>query len=460
MTENLTISKDLAEFIVSARFKNLSARAVEQTRYALLDALGVSLAATTLGEGVDAFVSWAEEQGAKPTCKVFGHSFKTSASMAAFANGSLAHALDFEDAHDQALVHPNAAVIPAVLAVAQAAGKASGKDILLAIAVGCEVTCRLGFAVAAKLDAYSWYPPPILSAYGAAAAAAKILELSAEQIITAFSLLLSQATCSAEIKHNSQSHIRAVRDAFPAQQAVIATQLAKNGVVGFQHPLEGKDGFFAGFSKGQYDKAMLTNQLGDMFAIEDLSFKPWPSCRGTHTSIELVTGLCQAHDLKSDDIENIVVTSNSLNKMLAEPIADKRKPKSAIDAKFSIPFCIATAVVNGPVNLDSFSAESLSNPSVLSFANKVNYRINSDFSSPLMSKVEVRLSNGDTLTAEADNALGCPARPLSEDQLVEKFRHCLSFSKNSEHKSQAKKIADVILSIDTLDNLSKFYSLL
>ncbi|MBL4827111.1 MAG: MmgE/PrpD family protein [Spongiibacteraceae bacterium] len=348
------LSYALAQFITSVEFSQLSTQAIRQTRYALLDALGVSIAASTLGEGVNTFIDWVQEQQVPGRCSVFGQTFLTSASMAAFANGSLAHALDFEDSHDQALVHPNAAVIPAVLAVAQEQGNISGKDLLTAIAVGCEVSCRLGFAAASALDKNSWYPPPIFSAYGATAAVAKLLALNEQQILDAFSLTLSQATCSAQIKHNSRSHIRAIRDAFPAQTGVVSAQLAKKGLLGFSQPFEGRDGFFAGFSRGEFDAAALTESLGECFAIEDVSFKPWPCCRGTHIPIELALRLCRERHLSSADIDSITVTSNALNRMLAEPISNKRAPITAIDAKFSIPFVLPVPSLAGKLTLILF----------------------------------------------------------------------------------------------------------
>ena len=454
------LSRELAVFIVNARYEHLDNKTIQQTRFALLDALGVSIAATTLGEGVNTFIEWVREENAQGPCKVFARELTTSPSLAAFANGALAHALDFEDAHDKALVHPNAAVVPAVLAVGQSLPSVSGQELLTAIAVGCDVTCRLGFAVAGTLDQFSWYPPPILSAYGATAAASKLLGLNEGQILDAFSLTMSQATCSAEIKHNPQSQVRAIRDAFPAQAGVVSAQLALKGLTGFNQPLEGKDGFFAGFARGDFAVNALRQGLGQEFAIKELSFKPWPSCRGTHAPIELMLNLCKKYSLKSSDIESITVYSNTLNRMLAEPLASKRAPTTAIDAKFSIPFCIACVVTNGEVNLNSFFPDSLNNKDILSLAERVNYRVDFNFSSPLMARVEVKLGDGRTLESQADSALGCPERPLSEQQLIDKFLHCLSHSADKNQIVNATEFADSVLNIDKADKLPSLFQFL
>ena len=292
MTE--AVSSALAHHVVSAQFEDLSPAAVEATRKSLLDALGVSLGASGLGEGCAVFAAQAIACGGKPESTILGFSTKVPAAMAAFANGSMAHALDFEDAFDGAPVHPNAAVVPAALAVAQAIGGVSGKELLLALAVGCDLVCRLGVALTANLDSYGWYPPPILSAFGAAAAAARLLRLTETQVLDAFSLVLCQATCSAELKYSPNSVIRAVRDAFPAQAGVVAAQLAQRGVSGFERPFEGNAGFFATFARGNYDPQLLLRGLGREFLGERISFKPWPSCRGTHAFIECALKIAAA----------------------------------------------------------------------------------------------------------------------------------------------------------------------
>ncbi len=443
------LSQVLAEFVVNARFQQLDQKTVVMTRYALLDGLGVSIAASTLGEGVAAFVEWSREQQTPGSCSVLGFDFKTSASLAAFANGAMAHALDFEDAHDQALVHPNAAVIPAVLAVAQQLQNTcaiSGQELLTAIAVGCDIVCRFGFSVAAKMDAHHWYPPPILNAFGAVAAVGKLLNLNAQQLIDAWSLALSQATCTAEIKHNSQSHIRAVRDAFPAQTAVVAAQLAQKGVRGFNKPFEGQDGFFAAFARSSHDSTPLYEHLGERFAIAELSFKPWPSCRGTHVPIELLLSLREQYQLQAADVEKIRVYSNALNRMLAEPAVTKRQPLTAIDAKFSLPYCLASALVDGEITLDSFTAQALRRADVLALAHKVDYEVDEQKTSPLMARLELELKDGRRLVLEASDALGCPARPLSDAQLVNKFHACLTHS-----QKDYGALADLVLRVNEGD---------
>ena len=156
--------------------------------------------------------------------------------------------------------------------------------------------------------------------------------------------------------------IRAVREAFPAQIAVQAAQLARRGVRGFDAPLEGRDGFFRLFAANRYDAAALFADLGSRWHIEQLSFKPWPSCRGTHAAIECALELRREIDLR--DIHAIRIEGNEVQRMLAEPAQRKRAPQTAIDAKFSLPFTVATALVAGKVDLDSFTPTARVHPGV------------------------------------------------------------------------------------------------
>jgi len=173
----MTLSQQIAQHVATVRYEQLSPKAILMTKYSLLDALGVMLGASGIGEGCDAFVQLASDSAAKPEATLLGCGMRTSASLAALANGAMAHALDFEDAHDGAPVHPNAQVVPAALAVAESLQRIGGRELITAIAVGCDLVCRLGLCLTKPIDEYGWYPPPILGAFGATAAVAKLLKL-------------------------------------------------------------------------------------------------------------------------------------------------------------------------------------------------------------------------------------------------------------------------------------------
>jgi 2-methylcitrate dehydratase PrpD len=458
ISANPGVSEALARLVSKTRYEALPAATVEMTKRCLLDAVGVTLAASTLGEGCAAFVELALEQGGVSESCVIGYRRKLPALMAAFANGAMAHALDFEDTHERSLLHPNAAAVPAALAVAQALGQVSGKELLVALAVGCEVVCRLGDALRVGLDEYGWYPPPILGAFGATAAAGRLYGLDTRQMLDAFSLTLNQATCSAEIKHSPLSLVRGVRDAFAAKAGVLSAQLARKGVRGFDAPFEGEAGFFALYARGQYDPDAIGERLGEHFAVESISFKPWPSCRGTHACIELALDLAQRHRLRPERIARVRVFGPPLARMLAEPLQHKRRPSTAIDAKFSIPFTVATALRHGAVALQHFTQDCLQDEAVLELAARVDFE-----SLPAASSAEsasggalvIETHAGETHRGQVAAPYGHPQHPMSLQALLAKFEDCARHARSELLPESLRVIADRALSIEQLDDVSE-----
>ncbi len=449
-----TLSSTLARHVVSARYEDLSPGAREAAKKSLLDAIGVTLGASGLGEGCAAFAAMAIECEGRPESAILGYSAKAPAPMAAFANGSMAHALDFEDAFDGAPVHPNAAVVPAALAVAQAIGGVSGKELLLAQAIGCDLVCRLGLSLTASLDSYGWYPPPILSAFGAAAAAARLLQLTETQVLDAFSLVLCQATCSAELKYSPQSVIRAVRDAFPAQAGVVSALLARRGVSGFVEPFEGKAGFFAMYARGNYDPAVLLRDLGSDFLGERVSFKPWPACRGTHAFIEGALKIAASHALDPAEIAEIHLAGAPIHRMLSEPVEQKRRPETAIEAKFSLPFTVSTALVHREVKLEHFFPHALADPRVLALTPKVFVAINPDADIE-GGATTIRTHAGTIFSASVKHALGHPENPIGLEALVRKFMECAGHAHRSLKASSLEGIVDIVASFESVKDAGR-----
>lgn len=421
----MNISHRLSQYILETGYDDLDPATVDATRKSLLDALGVTLAASGLCDACRAFGNLAVRMGGNAESSIIGFRAKAPMALAAFANGAMAHALDFEDAHDKALVHPNAAAIPAALAVAESMGSITGRQFIAALAVSCDLVCRLGVALTKNPIEYGWYPPPILGAFGAAAAAGKLLGLSSSQLLDAFSLTLCQTTCSAELRYNPQSDIRAVRDAFAAKAGVVSALLAQQGVRGFEAPFEGKAGLYRLYADGHYAPELLTSDLGRRFAGADLSFKPWPACRGTHAFIEAAILILKEHALSPGEITRIHATVNPLNMMLCEPLKAKQRPASAIDAKFSLPFVVATALMNNRVQLDDFLPSALMDPKVLALAAKMTFEADNgvDPSEATQGALAIYTSK-DRYYKKVKYPLGNPQNPMSKSALVEKFMDC------------------------------------
>lgn len=458
---NDQLSDLLCQHVARTTYADLPETTRDAARRVLLDATGVMLAASGLSEDIRPFVAIARASGGQGPCSILGFDDRVSAPMAAFANGAMGHALDFEDAFDPAPSHPNAAAIPAALAIAQSCGPVHGAELLTAVAVGCDLVCRLGLSLRQPLEDGGWYPPPILGAFGATAAAARMLRLPAGKIRDALSLALCQATAPGEIMHSRRTVVRAVREAFPAQAAVTAALLAREGVAGFEAPLEGEAGFFRLYAGGHYDPADLLGDLGGRYHIERLSFKPWPACRGTHAYIEIALRLAAAHRIAWQDIHSVTVVTGPVQRMLLEPHARKCAPETIIDARFSIPFTLAMALVRGHVDLEDFRPEALADPQILSMAARVVAREQPDWGREQAASgaLSITLRDGRVLSGQVDHALGNPEAPMTTARLVEKFIACCGQSRRSLARADAAALAERILRIDAAPDCGAVFAL-
>lgn len=445
------LTQRLAHHVVDMQAAALPPATRHAAARALLDAVGVMSAASGLSVEARPFLELAGGDARVQGALVLGTALRTGAATAALANGALAHALDYEDAFDHAPVHPNASLIPAVLALAQTRGPVSGDELLTAIAVGCDFTCRLGLSLRQPMEQGGWYPPPILGGFGAVAAAARLLRLSARQLCDAWSMLLLQNSCPGQLKYDADTVLRAVREAFPAQAAVMAVELAGRDVRGFAEVFEGRAGFYALFAGGRYEPQELFDGLGERWLVEQLSFKAWPSCRGTHAAIEAAITLRESPSFDPAKVTGIHIEGGAVQAMLAEPLSRKQAPRTAIDARFSLPFTVATALHHGSVGLPHFEAAALEDAAVLSLAARCRFSVREAWGtkSAVSGAVTLETTDAPPRTVELTEPLGSPARPLDDAALVRKFVDCLGQARRPLTPGAAAALADRLLHLAT-----------
>ncbi len=451
------ISAILARHVRSAEVPE-QARSV--TRRAVMDAVGVMSAASSLGEGCDAFAGLALESGETGPCTVLGFGFRSSPIMAAFVNGAMVHALDFEDTHDATLVHPHAAVVPAALAAAEFAGGVGGRDFLDAVAIGADISCRLALGLTESVEKRGFYFIPMLSAYGAAAAAARILKLSENEIVQSFALASCQAVFSDALVVHPSSHLRAVRDGFSARAGVTAALLARRGIEAFARPIEGPGGLYANYARGKFDAERLLHGIGSEFEGAKVSFKPWPSCRGTHAFVESALSLMQDEAVQADRIDRVDVKVSPFFAVLCTPPEQKRRPKTAIDAKFSIPFTVAVALGQGDVGLEDFSQARLRDPKLHAIADKVHHSVEPGwpFEQSTRGVLGLSLSDGRKLSREVIDPLGHPSNPMDERAMRRKFENCLASARHPLDASGMRRLAEGLDRIENIDDVRELFA--
>lgn len=455
----MELSKRIVDHLRRTGFADLPARTAEVAKQSLLDAVGVTFAASSLGEACAPFAAIARQAAEARGASVLGFGFRAAPAMAAFANGSMAHSLDYEDTFDPALVHPNAAVVPAALALAETTPGVSGGDLITAIALGADLTCRLGMAIDGR-ERKGFGVRSLCGTFGAVAASGKLLGLDEEQFLHAFALSMFQSAFSSEAMTYPSSHMRAVREAFAAKAGVLAAQLAAQGVRAFDQPFEGKYGLFGLYTEGGIDEERLVEGLGQRFEGDNVSFKPWPSCRGTHSFIEAALGLSRENAIEADQVAAAHVVISPFFKALCTPPERKRRPKTAIDAKFSVPFTLATALIDHDVTLESFAPARMGDATILAMADRIDHEVDERIPTHDANRgvLTLRLKDGRAFTRSIVNPLGHPDNPMSASAMADKFAACAAHARVALPPGRAERMSRAIAGLESVNDVAGLFA--
>ena len=374
----MNLTRHLAETYLRLGLSSLPIVVTQATRLSLADGIAAMLAATRAEPATEPFAKIARQyceqtgSGSGSGSRAGGVTLlaggRSTPSGAALANGALSHAIDYEDTFDPAGLHPNAVAIPVLLALAEAEGKSLG-DLLAALAVGCDLTCRLGLSLTADPASLGWYHPPMLGAAGAALAGAHLLGLDLEDTVAALSLTQTRFSLTDALKRSPASDLRAVRDGLAAQAALDAVLLARAGVVGTDDPL-GETGGLVQLITGDAPNELAFDGIGRRFSGTLVTLKTWPCCRGTHGAIQLALNL-RGQGVKPRDIAGMRFTIMPPDDMLFTPLADRQAPSTAIGAKFSIPYCFAYTLIHGAPGLAAFDRPARQDDAVLDLAARI-----------------------------------------------------------------------------------------
>lgn len=459
----MNLSEILAEFVAATGYDDIPPHVIENQKKSVMDAVGITLGAGTLGDGCGEMVRIAQELAANGDgeASVIGFGKKLPMLWAAFANASMAHSLDFGDTHEKSTIHPNSSSFPAALALAEKMGGVDGKTLLTALVIGSEVAIRIALASDMNTVDDGFYIPTIYASYAATAAVAKLMKLTPKQIVSAFSFNLCQTMCSSELTNNKMTAIRSVREAFAARNAITACYMARENMIGFDAPLEGQLGFYHAFLRDRYTAARVTDALGTRWEAAELTYKVWPCCFGTHSPITGALRLVREHGLTAGDIRHITISIGAHNRILFEPMEQRRNPDTAIIGKFSIPFCVATAIIHGNVTLDSFSRERLFDAEVRGLAAKIDYIYRDDWQrgKETFANVAIETARG-TVEAFVTSPSGTPDNPMTDAEFEAKFDSCAVNACCKKTPGELSALKAAIRRLDELRDIREFTRLL
>lgn len=430
-TQDLAV--EVARTVVATRFADIAEIDVLAAKKLLLDVLGAGVAGR--GEpGCVELLDIMREFGGAPQATVIGGELRLPLPATVAVNGTMCRALELDDVSETALIHTTATVVPVALAAAEYLDvPVTGERLLTAIAVGIDVANRLSLAPIHAVDGENYRPRGMsytyqVGTFAGAATAANLWGLDETATLHALGLAYSQAAGNQQCLIDGALAVR-VQQGLSASSGVLAALMAQRGITGPTSPLEGRFGYYPIYCAGEYDRAVVREGLGTRYSVSDVSIKPYPCCKFTHTAAAAAMAVRQDARFDANQIDKVVVhvDNQEYYNVVCDPLEDKRRPRTRVEAQFSMPYVVAVALLNGRLLLDDFDRPALDDPARLALAARVQPVLGpTQFTGrvlPTPGHVEVVLRDGSVIEARRDVAPGHPRNPLSWEQLGDKFSH-------------------------------------
>jgi 2-methylcitrate dehydratase PrpD len=450
----MTAAERLAAFTSTLTMDAIPDEVRDAAKLHLLDTLGTGLAAHGL-DVADYARAAVVEPGVTGPATAVGVDGGLPAADAALANGTIFHALDFDDTHSGAVAHVSVAVVPAALAVAEEQGS-SGADLLVALTAGNEVVIRLGMVAGAGFHVRGFHPTAVCGVFGAAAAASRLRGLDATATTNALGIAGSMASGLLEFLSDGSATKR-LHPGWAAHAGIIASRLAAHGATGPATVLEGRFGFYTAYlDRTDVDLAASLDDLGERWETPNIAFKPYPACHYIHASLDALRELHEADPIEPEDVESIVaLTTEAGVALVLEPLQAKHRPRSEYESKFSLPYSLASLLVRGSVDVSTYTDEAITDAAVLDVASRVSYEVKeyATFPKAFPGGVRVTLRDGAVRENELAYQRGGPDNPMTADEVAEKFRTNAGLALSPDSVSRLESAVMSIESEERLDVL-------
>jgi 2-methylcitrate dehydratase PrpD len=454
-------SERLADFAVNLKYESIPSKIVSKAKLHLLDSIGVAFASRTepfaksLGEASKSLAGLQQST-------VFGTKDPASCENAVLVNGALVHGIDYDDTHIPAIIHPSAVVIPTVLACGEA-GKISGKKALEAIILGYEIIIRLGLAAGGKFHDRGFHATPLCGTFAACVVAGKIRGGTSRQMVNAMGICGSQGGGIQQFLTDG-TWIKKLHPGWAAHSGVIADLLASQGFTGPSEVFEGQLGFYAAYLGLENCRLNLISEgLGEVWETLRISIKPYPSCHFTHSFIDCVLDLKKEHKIDWQDVKNVNCRISPRGALIVcEPIEKRRKVTTPYGGRFSLPYTVAVALVEGRVGMEQFYDRYLSDPRITATAALVDFTKDEKLSkevSHFPGDVTIEMKNGKRYHRLQPYERGSIENPLPENEIKQKFEANLAEAGISD-KNRVEKIIQTIDQLEKAESLDKLTALL
>jgi 2-methylcitrate dehydratase PrpD len=445
----------LAEYTADLAYESLPHEVVSVLKRSMLDTLGTTLAANTLGTGIRELVSAAGDVGRGTESTLIGFGSRVSAPMAAFVNGAMAHSLNYDDMGEGG-GHPGATTLPSALAAAEHVGGVSGKEFLAALAGGYELLCRLALAVTGTEHGELQTRPPkplriqLWGYFSSAVGAGRVMRLSSGQMQAALGLALMQAAGSYQpVLEGTPAK---VYTGFPNLGGVLSAFLARHALDAGCDVFEGRAGLFQTYYDGRFLRTALENALGKEFHLLGIRFKPWPTTGVAHPFIEAALQLMDAYPIRPAEIERVHIRGGPRARHHCEPVPERQAPGNGASAADSIFFVVAKALANRKLRLADFTEEGLRQAEVIELARRMTHSIEPELGESGI--LEITALGGQRYAHRVDAPRGHPTKPLTHFQLVDKFVDCALYSVRPLSKEAVERTIGFIDRLEDVPDVS------
>lgn len=441
------------------RYEDLPEAAREAAKKSILDTFGVMLAASGMEPAVQGVIEVVKESAGTPQATILGFGGRVPATMAALANGALAHCLDYDDQTPWGQ-HAASSIIPAVLALAERKGGVSGKDLIAAVAAGQDIFARLRCNVGWKKD---WNLSTVMGVFAATAAAGRVMGFNAQQTANALGIASMQCSGIMEMVCGMGSDLRGLYAGFSAKGAVLATLMAEKGVPGIDRLFEGDYGFFNTYFDGRYDREKILENLGVDYKGSVTLYKRWPSVGTAHSHMKAVIDIVSQNDLTPENIAEIRLFVGDYHALMCEPLEVRKAPATLADAKFSLPFLVAVAAVRRGMSVSDFTASGLHDPEVLATANKISLIADASLDWKLElppGRVEVLAIDGRHWDSFGTAIPGNADNPMTWTDLCSKFAECASVAINPLSMSTIEKVQQLVQALEAVEDVAELMRVL
>jgi 2-methylcitrate dehydratase PrpD len=453
----MSIIEDLTRNILETRFESFDRETVEQAKNRVLDVVGC-LIGGAYDPAAKMMVDLVKGWGGVEESTILVHGGKAPAHNAAMANSIMARSLDFDPVEPyvegvRTPGHVSGTTVPVALAVAEQRG-ASGQELITALILGDDIASRL-VAASGFAFAQGWDNSGTVNTFGAIAIAGRLKGLDERQIRNAFGIALNQMAGSLQNFYDG-THCFKLPIAFAARAGIFSAELASQGFTGLKDPLLSRFGYFALYCRTP-NPEILTRGLGKKF-YADCTFKPYPACRSTHSSIDGTLQLVQTHDIRPEDIDEITikVTPATLDMFVSQPFEIGEVPQA--NAALSLRYTVASTLLRKSVRMEHFTEEFIRDPGVLNLIPKIKLAATIPPERPLAAAVEVKMKDGREFSARVDIPRGDTVdNPLTREELREKFRTNVGFS-GAVARENAEKALSLIERLEEVGDIAELIS--